>query len=135
MMKKALHIIFLSLFFLLGLQCAAGNKKSSLLLQFKIENCNKLTSTSTFSKQEKNTFVSSIDKLHKKKKISKTCHNAIASVSKCKGFVVFSGTSSPSKFLVLENKKHLQGFSDYTFHNSFCHRKLLSIIYSFHSFW
>lgn len=135
MMKKAVHIIFVSLFFLLGLQCIASNRTPSFLHTPRIENCKKFTCLSSFSKHEKNAYVSSIDKLHKKKRFSKTNYNAIASLSKCNNFSINTGIFSGLKHLFFENPKLLKAFSDYSFNNSFCHRKLLSIFYSFQAFW
>jgi hypothetical protein len=135
MMKKAVHIIFLCLFFLLGLQCLAGNKKSLSLPYFEVKKCESVKSFAGVSKQQKNATFSSLDKLHKKKRFSRTHYNAIASLSKCNGLNLGFGTFSNSKFLFLENPKLLKDSPDYSFHNSFCHRKLLSIFYSFQAFW
>lgn len=135
MMKKAVNIIFFCLFFLFGLQCVACNKKSSSLPSFKINNCGTTSSFKSISKPEKSATFSTLDKLHKKKRFSRTHHNAIANLSKCNSLNLSFGTFPSTNFLFLDNSKLRKDFSDYTFNNSFCHRKLLSIFYSFQAFW
>ena len=135
MMKKTVHTIFLCLFFLFGLQCLASNKKTLSLPCFEIKKCSSARAFTNVSKLEKSATFSSLDKLHKKKRFSRTHYNAIASLSKCNGLHLNFGTLSSSKFLFLDSQKLRKDFSDYSFHNSFCHRKLLSIFYSFQAFW
>ena len=135
MMKKSVHIIFLCLFFMLGLQCLACNKKLSSLPAFETKNCNAKSIFSSFAKQENSANFSTLDKLHKKKRFLKSPYNSTASLSKCNGLNLGFATFSSTKYLFLENCKLRKNFSDYTFNNSFCHRKLLSIFYSFQAFW
>jgi len=135
MMKKAVHIIFLCLFFLFGLQCVACNKNALSLPSFESKKCVSATVFSSVSKHDKNANFSSLDKLHKKKRFSRTHYNAIASLSKCNGLNLSFGTFPATNFLLLENPKLRNSFSNYSFSNSFCHRKLLSIFYSFQAFW
>lgn len=130
MMKKAVNIIFFCLIFLLGLQCVACNKKNSSL-----PHCGAISSFKSILKPEKGATFSTLDKLHKKKRFSRTHYNAIASLSKCNSLDLGFGTFSTSKFLFLDNSKLHKDFSDYALNNSFCHRKLLSIFYSFQAFW
>lgn len=134
-MKKAVNIIFFCLFFLFGLQCVACNKKNSSLPNFKVNYCKATSSFKSISKPEKSANFSTLDKLHKKKKFSRTHQKAIASLSKCNSLNLGFGTFPISKFLFFDNSKLRKDFSDYTFNNSFCHRKLLSIFYSFQAFW
>lgn len=135
MMKKSVNIIFFCLFFLLGLQCIACNKKNSSLPNFKVNSCSATSIFKSISKPEKSATFSTLDKLHKKKRFSRTHHNAIANLSKCNSLDLGFGTFFTSRFLFLDNSKLHKDFSDYTFNNSFCHRKLLSIFYSFQAFW
>lgn len=134
-MKKAVNIIFFCLFFLFGLQCVACNKNNSSLLTFELKKCTATNNFKSISKSEKGATFSTLDKLHKKKKFSRTHHKAIASLSKCNSLNLGFGTFPTSKFLFFDNSKLRKDFSDYTFNNSFCHRKLLSIFYSFQAFW
>lgn len=133
MMKKSVHIIFLCFFFLLGLQTFACNKKTSSVL------CEKIVPTcishKNFHKQESKASFISTDKLLKKRKLSKTEQNAITNLSKCKGFGLGSATISSSKFLARDYFEFRNNAFEYSFCKSFCHRKLLSIFYSFQAFW
>ena len=134
MIKKAVHIILVCSFFLFGLQCSANNKTALSLHTLKIE---ETVSNKTFvsSSKEKGTLVTSLEKLHKKKRFSRTLYNSIASVSKYKRIDWASAHINSQKFLFQDGTLCLESFSDYGFHNSFCHRKLLSIFYTFQSFW
>lgn len=134
-MKKSIHIIIVFLFFLLGLQSTASEKKSASLACSEIIQGSKSFHCSNYFSAKKNSYFSSPEKLLKKRKLSKTRQNAITNFSKCKGFSANVGTISSSKFS-LETCSELQnGISDYPFYKSFCHRKLLSIFYSFQAFW
>jgi len=135
MMKKSVHILFLCLFFLLGLQCTASTKKTSSLPCSELSKTSISFSCKSFYKQEKSTAVISSDKLLKKRRFSKTQQNAITSLSKCKGFGLGAATISSSKFLAKDYSKFCNSISEYSFYRSFCYRKLLSIFYSFQAFW
>jgi hypothetical protein len=135
MMKKAVSILFLCLFFLFGMQCLASNKKEISFAKTELKNSDASDTFQKVSKQENNATFSSIEKLHKKKRFSRTHHNAIASLSKCNGHCINLGTLSTSGYQFSGGSNLRQDFSNYTFHNSFCHRKLLSIFYSFQAFW
>lgn len=134
MMKKSAHIIFLCLFFLLGLQCTASTKKTSLFACSKITEAKGFSTCKSFYKQEHSTSIISSDKLLKKRRFSKTQQNAITNLSKCKGFGLGTATISSSKFL-LDYFEFRNNVFEYSFCKSFCHRKLLSIFYSFQAFW
>jgi len=135
MMKKSVHIIIVCLFFLLGLQSSAGERKTSSLPSFETSQNSKSLSCSSYSNQKKNSYFSSPEKLLKKRKFSKTQQNAITNLSKCKGFSISAGSVSSSKYQSNEYSEPKNGFSGSSFHKSFCHRKLLSIFYSFQAFW
>jgi len=135
MMKKTVHIIIVCLFFLLGLQSSASEKKTSLLACTEICQSQKAASFSTFADQKKKSYFSTPEKLQKKKRFSKTQQNAITNFSKCKGFSVNSSTVSTSKNALGDYSELHNDFSGYAFYKSFCHRKLLSIFYSFQAFW
>ena len=134
-MKKAVHIIFLCLFFLFGLQCLASNKKNASLFAIEINKCGSSFTFKSISKQEKGATFSTLDKLNKKKRFSRSNQNALASLSKCNGLNLGFGTFPSTKIQFLENFELRKEVSDYTSNNSFCHRKLLSIFYSFQAFW
>jgi hypothetical protein len=135
MLKKVKHIIFLCLF-LFGLQCVANDKKDVSFSNFEIKSYSLKRNSKSITKPEKEraTF-SSLDKLHKKKRFSRTHYNTIAGLSKCNGLNLILGVFSCSKFSLFDSSKFHKNFSNYTFNNSFCHRKLLSIFYSFQAFW
>jgi len=134
-MKKTVHIILVCLFFLLGLQSSASEKKTTSLPCFGISQNSKSLTCLSYSSQKKNSYFSSPEKLLKKRKFSKTQQNAITNLSKCKGFTVSVGTVSSSKFFIQACSELRNNFSEYPFYKSFCHRKLLSIFYSFQAFW
>ena len=135
MMKKSVHIIIVCLFFLLGLQSSASERKTSSLPSFGTCQNSKHLSCSNYSNQKKNSYFSSPEKLQKKRKFSKTQQNAITNLSKCKGFNLSAGAISTSRHFSNVYSELRNNFSGSSFDNSFCHRKLLSIFYSFQAFW
>lgn len=135
MMKKAVHIIFLCLFFLFGLQCLACNKMDSPLHNFKIEKSGTNGTFLSISKPEKGATFSSLDKLQKKKRFSRTFYNTSGSLSKCNGVDFSFGAFLVARFDFSDVAILKKNFSEYSFSTSFCHRKLLSIFYSFQAFW
>lgn len=137
-MKKAVHITFLCLFFLLGTQCNAGNKKNSSLPFF--ENSSQQYSLKeyrqSFSKKEFSASKDTSDKIHKKKRLLNPFHNGIARLSKCYSSSLFLGTLPSSKFVFQQHFESLASFSKRYALNPFCPKgKLLSFFYSFQAFW
>lgn len=135
MIKNFVHIIILCLFFLLGLQCNASEKKNISLCCTEICKSNKTSSFSTSTDYSKKSYFSTPEKLLKKKRFSKTQQNAITNFSKCKGFAINLIANSTSKNTLNDYSEIHNDFSGYAFYKSFCHRKLLSIFYSFQAFW
>lgn len=135
MMKKTVHIIIVCLFFLLGLQSNASEKKTSFMACTEIGQSQKTANLSTPAAQKKKSYFSTLEKLQKKKRFSKTQQNAITNLSKCKVFSAGLHTISPSKNTLSDYSELHADFSGYAFYKSFCHRKLLSIFYSFQAFW
>ena len=134
MMKKTVHILFLCLFFLLGLQCNASNKKALPCTGFAASKSN-FIGFKNFSFQEKSSHFTATEKLVKKRRFSKTPQNAITSSSKCKDLGFGTTSSSDSKFLINTDCHFCNNISEDSFHASFCHRKKLSIFYTFQAFW
>lgn len=134
-MKKSLHIVFLSLFLISGVQCLAANKKSTILLSDEMACFYKVKCNGKFiSKQETSSFSTTAAKLYKKKRHSISYQNAIARLSKCYGFDLIFGTVPSSKFLFQNNSEH--DFSSEYSKNSFSFKgKLLSFFYPFQAFW
>lgn len=135
MMKKAASIFFLCLFFLFGLQCVACNKKEVSLAKIEIKNCQATDTFQRVSKQKKSATFSSIEKLHKKKRFSRTHQNATPRLSKCNGSSLGPSNFPSDRFSFLENLEIRKDLLYHNFQNPFCHRKRLSIFYSFQAFW
>ncbi|WP_101471105.1 hypothetical protein [Flavobacterium lindanitolerans] len=137
MMKKAVHITFLCLFFLLGMRCDAGNKKN-LSLTFPETNCTPQLKTCQYglSKKEFSVVHDTLDKLHKKKKFSNPYRYSMARLSKCHGLTLLFGAVSSSKFVFHTYFALANPFEKHSLFGSFCHKgKLLSIFYPFQAFW
>jgi len=134
MMKKIISIFFLSLFFLFGVQCVAGKKREASFAKIEFKNCLNTQIFQQVSKHEKSPTFSSIEKLHKKKRFSRTHQNATASLSKCNGNSLSSSALFSTKYLFSEYLTTRKS-SGWEFGNSICYRKLLSLFYSFQAFW
>ena len=137
MMKKAVHITFLCLFFLLGTQCNASNKKNSSFTFFETsakqysKECRQ-----SLSKKEFSVANDTFDKVYKKKRLVNPFHNSIARLSKCYSSSLILGAIPYSKFVFQKHFESLVFSSEHSLHNSFCPKgKLLSIFYSFQAFW
>ncbi|WP_447635398.1 hypothetical protein [Flavobacterium microcysteis] len=137
MMKKAVHITFLCLFFLLGMRCDASNKKNSSLTFLEINGKQPLkTCQYSLPKKEFSAAHDTFDKVHKKKKFSNPYRNGIARLSKCYNLSLPFGAFSSSKFVFQTYLASASPFEKHSLFGSFCHKgKLLSIFYSFQAFW
>jgi len=137
MMKKAVHITFLCLFFLLGMRCDASNKKNSSLTFLEINGKQPLKKCQySLPKKEFSAAHDTFDKVHKKKKFSNPYRNGIARLSKCYNLSLPFGAFSSSKFVFQTYLALASPFEKHSLFGSFCHKgKLLSIFYSFQAFW
>lgn len=135
-MKKAVHITFLCLFFLLGTQCNASNKKNSSLPFFESSKQYSKEYRQSFLKKEFTTAKDTSDKIHKKKRLLNPFHNGIARLSKCYSSSLIFGAIPSSKFVFQDHFESLVSFSKRYSRNPFCPKgKLLSFFYSFQAFW
>lgn len=135
-MKKAVHITFLCLFFLLGTQCDASNKRNSSFSFLETSQKNLKEYGKSLSKKEFSISQDVFDKLHKKKRLLNPFHNGIARLSKCYTSPLILGAISSSKFIFQENLESLLLFSRHSLNHRFCPKgKVLSIFYSFQAFW
>ncbi len=136
-MKKAVHITFLCLIFLLGMRCDASNKKTSSLTFLEINGKEQLKICQySVPKKEFSVARDTLDKVHKKKKFSNPYRNGIARLSKCHTLSLPFGAFSSSKFTFQTYLVSVNPFEKHSLFGSFYHKgKLLSIFYSFQAFW
>lgn len=135
MATKFTHIIVSCFFLLLGFQSTANERNKPSLCQIEIVSSSTFVSCSNYSPAQKTSYFSSPEKLLKKRRYSKTTDQAITSNTHFKVFSTSAGSISSFKCCLISCSKLRDSISSYSLYDSFPHKKLLSIFYSFQAFW